>query len=820
MHVLLRRIPTLLAAVAAIAAGSAACSSSPVEDSESKSLAATAPPAASYSILRAGNRYAGDVGDAYVDHVQTALSRRCAVCHSCTNGPCQLNMTSFAAITRGVSSVNPYKFGLFDTFPTRVADNRPLSEWRSRGFRSVLPDAGSDPKESVFFKALELGDKNVPSASRDEGPLDMTTVRALAKAHDDGAYVCPATGAEYANLVSQHPMGGMPWGLPAVDADDHATLENWVLAGAPGPSPEAQHAIASPQRTAMSKMDPAAIIAAWEAFFDAGDLRGQLVSRYLFEHLYSANIHFEENPGEFYRLVRSRTGAPDAIDAIITDEPVDDPSWSGRVHYRLQKIDRVIEGKTHVPWPVSMSDLDHLERLFYQTPWSVSSLPDYSSRNPFENFEPIPAAARSQFMIENAKVLYAGFARGPICLIQAASYAVDEYFWIWFVKPESDPSVLQPKLGLDSYATFFSKDGNLVSGVPVLGDKYGEPTYRAAFEKTLRALKPNGIGLDDVWTGGPAHNPNAWLTVHRNQVSVDVNTTLERPITGMPHSVWLITYANFERMYYNAVAEYKYWGSLKHQNDSFNWQIYTRTEAEDLYTSLFPDQSYRDTLRSKFTSFGGMLYNKLFTDYAKGRPSASPTLHTEDDFGRALYAQMSGTLGPADRLNHWPDDSLPSKVLPTIATTDDFEAGLRTLTAREAPFAGYMPNVVHLRLGGQYLYTLLAVRGYRGDKISTAEASARQRQHDTMVAVAGLSAYEAHLFVDLPFEKASAFLTDLGNVGDLTAWNAFEARYGIARNSAQLWPFVDWLNHWQEQNIPVRAGLLEMRVYEKDELPF
>ena len=30
-------------------------------------------------------------------------------------------------------------------------------------------------------------------------------------------------------------------------------------------------------------------------------------------------------------------------------------------------------------------------------------------------------------------------------------------------------------------------------------------------------------------------------------------------------------------MYYNAVTQYKYWGSLVHQNDSFNWQIYTRT---------------------------------------------------------------------------------------------------------------------------------------------------------------------------------------------------------------------------------------------------
>src|SRR5262249_51715968 len=151
------------------------------------------------------------------------------------------------------------------------------------------------------------------------------------------------------------------------------------------------------------------------------------------------------------------------IDAIITDEPGDDPSFAGRVHYRLQKIDRVIEGKVHVPWEVSLSTLAHLKSLFFSSPWTVSSLPGYASKNPFTNFEPIPTAARSRFMMENGKVLYATFARGPICLIQAASYAVDEYFWIWFVKPESDPTVLDPKLGLDNYDTFFSKDGNLIS---------------------------------------------------------------------------------------------------------------------------------------------------------------------------------------------------------------------------------------------------------------------------------------------------------------------------------------------------------------------
>jgi hypothetical protein len=379
--------------------------------------------------------------------------------------------------------------------------------------------------------------------------------------------------------------------------------------------------------------------------------------------------------------------------------------------------------------------------------------------------------------------------------------------------------VIDPHLGLDSLASFFSKDGNLVSGVPVLGDKYGEPTYRAAFEQTLRRVRPQGLGADDVWTGD-GQNANAWLTVHRHQVSVDVHTTRERPTTGMPKSVWLMSYANFERMYYNAVDQYKYWGSLKHQNDTFNWQIYTRTEAEDLYASLFPDQSYRDSLRARFTSTQGMIYNKLFTDYAHGRPSATPSLQTEDQLARALHADMAGALGPDDRLNHWPDDSRPARIADTIANTDDFEAGLRTLTGRELPFAHFLPNVVHVRLGGQSLYTLLAVRSYRNDKIAAGEASARTREHDVMVAIPGFAAYEAHLFVDLPFDRAAAFLNELGAVTDQSSWDQFARRYKVARNSAAFWPFVDWLHHWQELNIPVRAGLMELRVYDKDATPF
>ncbi len=465
----------------------------------------------------------------------------------------------------------------------------------------------------------------------------MTAVRSLAQAHDGGGSFCPATPAEYGAFAKEYPMGGMPWGLPTTSTSEHGVLEDWVLAGAPAPSEAGTRRVSSPERTSLSQGDPVALVARWEGFLNGSSHEAQLVGRYLYEHSFQANLHLTENPGEYYRIVRSRTAAPASIDRIVTDTPMDPPGVE-TVFYRLEKIDRIIEGKTHVVWSLGLGDLDHFRDVFFSEPWSVDAMPGYSSRNPFRIFEAIPARARSRFMIENSRMIYQSYARGPICMVQTASYVVDEYFWVWFLKPESDPSVLEPMLGLPSYASFFTKDGNILSGIPVVGDKYGEPIYRAAFEKTLRRLKPEGLGVDDIWDGHGT-NPNAWLTQHRHQVSSDVTTGRERPITGIPRSTWVFSYANFERMYYNGSVQYKYWAGLRHQNDSFNGQTYGRTEAEDLYTTLFPNQRYRDTLRNRRTTRLGQTYNKLFTDYARGRP-AKDALTSEDELARTMYNRM------------------------------------------------------------------------------------------------------------------------------------------------------------------------------------
>ena len=70
----------------------------------------------------------------FYDDVQPILERRCDVCHSCYDAPCQLQLTSFEGLERGGSKKLVYDNArLKRAEPTRLfIDADSLDEWRGR----------------------------------------------------------------------------------------------------------------------------------------------------------------------------------------------------------------------------------------------------------------------------------------------------------------------------------------------------------------------------------------------------------------------------------------------------------------------------------------------------------------------------------------------------------------------------------------------------------------------------------------------------------------------------------------------------------------
>ena len=155
---------------------------------------------------------------------------------------------------------------------------------------------------------------------------------------------------------------GMPYGLPPLSSAQVAALQAWIERGAPGPSSGSR-----PERAAIPETLRGEV-QAWEQFLNDFNPRQQLVSRYLYEHLFLASLHFASSTPStgpvsrppVFRLVRSRTACDNGIDEIATRRPTDAPG-SLEVFYCLRPVTGAIVEKTHIPYELSPRKLERIK---------------------------------------------------------------------------------------------------------------------------------------------------------------------------------------------------------------------------------------------------------------------------------------------------------------------------------------------------------------------------------------------------------------------------------------------------------------------------
>ena len=181
-------------------------------------------------------------------------------------------------------------------------------------------------------------------------------------------------------------------------------------------------------------------ISEWETFLNGETPKEQLMSRYLYEHLFLANLYFDDIPSRlFFRLVRSTTPPGEAINFIATRRPYDDPKVD-RIYYRLQPVRTTILAKTHMPYVLNQQRLSRYRTLFLEPAYEVAALPSYdpeASANPFETFKHIPVKSRYKFLLDEARFTLMTFIKGPVCRGQVALSVINERFWIVFGNPDS-----------------------------------------------------------------------------------------------------------------------------------------------------------------------------------------------------------------------------------------------------------------------------------------------------------------------------------------------------------------------------------------------
>lgn len=743
------------------------------------------------------------IADEYLEKIQPIFDNRCIACHSCLNGPCQLNLQNYEGFARGAHHQNVYDgTRLNSVHPTRPGiDGKSVLDWRNLGFHEL--NTSKKLEENLFYQFI--GDKAL-----EKKDIPFKTVKESAFCLDD----LDRTKI----LFSLNDSLKMPYALPPITAADKKTLGLWLEKGAPGP-------------TRLNPFIDKKQVLKWENFFNHKDERHKLVSRYLYEHLFLAHIYFTNNQKTYYRLVRSRTQCQSGIDEINTRRP-NDPPGGKSFYYCLKPYLATIVAKTHLPFEFNDEVLKRLNHLFFKTPWKITTHKTYEEKyqqvhaeNPFHVFSDIPVKARYQFLLDNAHFIVSTFIKGPVCNGSMAVNSIQEQFYVMFIDPNSDNMVRSKE--------FENKAKDLL----ILPGHWGSDiklTETLALNKTiikhregyrnLRAdwmvkLFPEGYDLNDLWDG-EGFNENALLTVFRH----DDNAKVTKGFKGdLPKTFFFLDYALLERLVYNLVVNFDVYGNISHQMLTRIYMDLIRMEAEEIFLSFLPPES-RTTLRQDW--YRGFL-SQAMIDYiyplaAKDHPTKikyQNPKHAKLEFVKKV---LSERIHPNVRGNH---DAINWKLLGDLTLNESIneeEKLLRDLASIEAQngfkFVNHLPETSYLLVQHpkkeSTVYTFIKNREHDNISWILGESLRFNEKEDRLTVLPGFYSYYPNQFFVVQAHDLKNFRKMALKVDSKSDYQKFLNQYGVSRVSPQFWSVFDELNLMYKKYHIQEAGVLDLTRYE------
>lgn len=743
----------------------------------------------------------------YQKEVKPLLDRRCTICHSCYNSPCQLKLDSFEGLDRGSSKQAIYNGTRLHTMePTRLfVDAQTTGQWRNKGFSSVTEStATGNLNDSLMVQMLAHKIRNPKSSGEYRPEADDLT--------------CAKDQDELGGYLEKHPNRGMPFGFPPLKQEEFNLIAGWLVQGAKGPDTDQQERLVTP------KPADARAIVQWEAFLNSTDAKHAITARYLYEHLFLAHLSFKSGTNEFYELVRSRTAPGMPIDLIPTVRPYDDPGVP-QVYYRFRKIHATIVHKTHMVFELDDAQLKRFEELFIKPEWlqpphQVGYDPQLSA-NPFLAFEQIPPRSRYQFLLDNAHYIIMTFIHGPVCKGQIALNVIDDQFWVLFLDPDHDLMVTYPgflKLHSDKLRMPIEQ-GSEMGIFSVLSDRYskGALEFYRARQDFYAAHHYAGLGYDAIWKGNRASDAPL-LTVYRHFDNASVH---KGALGNLPKSLWVIDYPLLERIYYALVAGFDIYGNVAHQLSLRLYMDTLRMEGESYFLDFLPAEQRQQFMQSWY----------LGEDLKKVGyyPSALPTqigFTTKNPKREFVEHLVDSHLLPAagigfDPINYLRAGETYPELPGRLDTKGDYLRAFRALAKPGTPLIAlindYNANLAYLRIrlknGKDATVSVVVNRWHDNVAFLFGEDGRLNPAKDDADFIPGLIGSYPNYFFDVKEEDLPDFFELVGHFSgtprDIERLN----RYGINRADTRFWDTYDWFQKRFDHDNPVRGGLLDLNRY-------
>lgn len=733
----------------------------------------------------------------YLSQIKPVIESRCVVCHACYDAPCQLKMTSPHGFERGANKTKVYDAArLTAATPNRLyLDAQDTEAWRFRGFFPVLNERQQTPnanlQASLTARMLNLK-QQYPNPDQDElqTHFDFSLNR---------NQQCP-TIEEFANYEQKQPYGGMPYGLPGLNNQEHQLLMDWLEQGAYMPAPPPLSAAQQKSRDAL------------EQWLNTDDLKTQLSARYIYEHLFTSHLYFSalhtanEQP-QFYQLVRSKTPPGTAIEIIAGRRPFDDPGVD-RVYYRLVAVHDTIVNKTHQPYDINKDLMEKWQLWFKEANYDVKQLPSYApevAANPLTAFVDLPVNARYRFMLERAENTIMGYIKGPVCRGQVALNVINDRFWVYFVDPElaDHPAVADFYLSQQDNLRMPAEKESTAFATSWLGFAKRQGNYLRARSEFLNEALKDGAHLtpDGLWDGD-GNNSNASLTVFRH---FDNATVVKGLVGEPPKTAWVIDYVLLERIHYLLVAGFDVYGNYGHQLITRLYMDFLRMEGESNFLAFLPADIRRSEFKSWYQKSG-----KQLTQFIEGdinpfhQPSgisyttADPKAELYQLFGQKLQAVQPSRYQLAD------NSQLHTNSIALLAELGKLKGQPATL----------LPELTMIMVTPQQgkapqLFTLIRNSAhYNVSSLFDEESNRNPAADDTTIVSGLLGSYPEALWrvKEQDLAKLVSLVQQMQTEEDYV--KVLE-QFAIRRSNKDFWQFSDQLNQLFMQRYPVEGSWLD-----------
>jgi len=745
----------------------------------------------------------GDKKISFINEARPVLEKRCIVCHGCYDAPCQLKLTSIEGIKRGANSEKVYDAErIFAVKPTRLfIDAKNEQQWREKGFHSVLNEqkesADNNLRHSVLYKMLRLKQLNPqPRIGMIDDKIDLSLGR---------KQTCP-TNKEFEKYAQDFPNQGMPFATPNMSDEEYHILVKWISQGMPDDMPKTLPAKTTQQ------------IKKWESFLNQSDLKQQLISRYLYEHLFIGHLYFKGDDSRvFFRLVRSYTPPGNPISEIPTTRVYGDPKVD-KFYYRLRHVKSSIVNKSHVIYSLSDKRMARYKELFVEPDYQVKKLPPYiatQASNPFKTFIDIPVKSRYQFLLDDTQFFIEGFIKGPVCRGQVALNVIEDQFWVFFSAPDKlkvnhDDEYLRELANDFQLPTEKENTLNLLSTWTNYWDL--QFNYMLKRQKTYMNLPQMELenALSYIWDGSESMDKNnSALTVFRH---FDSATVKQGMLGDYPESAWILDYPILERIHYLLVAGYDVYGNIGHQFNTRIYMDFLRMESENTFLAFLPPESrkierdswykgIRQKLKKYFKSPDHWLKVKVVNGFKTDNPK------------KELYKKIEQRLSqfPIDHINRCEKPSCD--IEKSLSLMDKYIQRIAQIKGKQLIV---FPDVALLKVIGNkqdQVYTLVNNKGYKNISSLLSSVDNRDRDLDTMSVYEGiLGAYPNFFFVvkENDLENFVDIITVIKNRDD---YEKFVSIYGVRRTSERFWKEADWFDAQFAKQDPIGYGIFDLNRY-------